>query len=336
MQLIALVDHPDHVCCRYRLAAFRPALEAAGHRLELRPWPRRWWSRLRLGRTLRDADAVILQRRLLAGWELDRLRRACRCLLFDFDDAVFLRDSYARKGLHSASRLRRFQAMMRAADAVFAGNAFLAEAAACHGADHVSIIPTCVDVAAYPRAEHVRTAEDVQLVWVGSASTLQGLEAIRPLLEAFGRRLPQVSLKLICDRFLKLSHLRVQPCQWMEASEKAEIAAADIGISWVPDDDWSRGKCGLKVLQYMAAGLPVVANPVGVQADLVRHGRTGFLAETPAQWTDAVGRLVHDPALRRRMGTAGRQRVEAEFSVARGAAKWITLLETLKPRQQAA
>jgi glycosyltransferase involved in cell wall biosynthesis len=104
----------------------------------------------------------------------------------------------------------------------------------------------------------------------------------------------------------------------------------------VPDDLWSRGKCGLKVLQYMAAGLPVVANPVGVQADLVRQGETGFLAETPDQWAEAVGRLGSDPALRRRMGRAGRQRVEAEFSVAAGAACWVELLERLEPRRQAA
>ena len=108
------------------------------------------------------------------------------------------------------------------------------------------------------------------------------------------------------------------------------MAAADVGISWVPDDLWSRGKCGLKVLQYMAAGLPVVANPVGVQADLVRHGETGFLARTPAEWVEALRRLGADPELRCRLGAAGRRRVEAEFSVEAGAARWLTLLHGLR------
>ena len=76
MRLVALVESPDHVCCRYRVAAYRPFLEAAGHRLDLRPWPKRWWSRLRLGRALRGADAVILQRKLLPVWLLYLLRRA--------------------------------------------------------------------------------------------------------------------------------------------------------------------------------------------------------------------------------------------------------------------
>src|SRR5208283_1710603 len=116
----------------------------------------------------------------------------------------------------------------------------------------------------------------------------------------------------------------------------ADIASGDIGISWLPDDDWSRGKCGLKVLQYMAAGLPVVANPVGVQPDLVRHGETGFLAATPADWVGAVKRLAGDPELRRRMGRAGRQRLERDFSVAAGASRWLHVLAGLQRRREAA
>ncbi len=158
---------------------------------------------------------------------------------------------------------------------------------------------------------------------------MQGLRAIAPLLEQIGQSLPGLRLKLICNRFLELRGLSVLACAWTESGEAVEIARADIGISWIPDDLWSRGKCGLKVLQYMAAGLPVICNPVGVQREMVRHGETGFLAETPAQWIDAVHRLAHDPALRRRMGR-GRRRVEADYSVTAGASRWVTLLDRLK------
>src|SRR5438874_775266 len=108
------------------------------------------------------------------------------------------------------------------------------------------------------------------------------------------------------------------------------MAVVEIGISWVPDDLWSRGKCGLKALQYMAAGLPVVDNPVGVHVELVRHGENGFLAETPAQWLEAVGRLVRDPELRRCLGRNGRHRVEQDYSVAVGAGRWAALLDGLR------
>ncbi|HLJ96429.1 MAG TPA: glycosyltransferase family 4 protein [Gemmataceae bacterium] len=337
MRLTALVDSLDHVCCRYRLAAFRPYLEQAGHHLNLRPWPRRCCSWLRLERSLRHADVVVLQRKLLPSWCLYLLRRAARVLVFDFDDAIFLRDSYSPKGLHSPRRLQRFAATVETADLVVAGNSYLRDQARrWQSDDRIRVIPTCVDPASYPLAEHRRAGEGVKLVWIGSSSTLTGLASIRPLLEKLGAQVPGLRLKLVCDRFWTLQHLSVVRCPWTQEGEAGALADADIGISWLPDDFWSRGKCGLKILQYMVAGLPVVANPVGIQTELVRHGETGFLAETPEQWLEAIGRLTHDPQLRRRMGQAGRQCVERAFSVAAGAECWRTLLDGLKLRRQAA
>jgi glycosyltransferase involved in cell wall biosynthesis len=330
MHWIALVEGPGHVCCRYRVTAFQPHLQRAGYTLEPRTLPARWWQRVRLFRDLAGAN-VILQRRLLPAWQLPLLRRAVRRLVFDLDDAVFLRDSYAPRGLHDPRRLRRFAATVRSCDAVAAGNTFLHSQASRWAAGRpVHVIPTCVDPHRYTVAEHLEGERATRLVWVGSSSTLHGLEEIRPLLEDMGRRLPNLELKLVCDRFLTFRYLGVVPCPWTEEGEAAALAAADIGISWMPDDLWSRGKCGLKVLQYLAAGLPVVANPVGVHVEMVRHGETGFLAETPAQWVEAVGRLAHDPALRRRMGQAGRRLVESGYSVAAGAARWRVLMEGLE------
>jgi glycosyltransferase involved in cell wall biosynthesis len=326
VHLAALVERPQHVCCRYRLAAFRPHLEAAGHRLDLVPCPRSLWGRFRLGSQLSHFDAVILQRRLLPTWLLNRLRRRVRRLYFDLDDAIYLRDSHDRRGLHDPRRLERFAAVCRACDGIIAGNDFLAEEARRQGARAVHVIPTCVDPALYPQAQTGRM-DGAQLVWIGSSSTLRGLRQITPHLEHIGRHCPGVRLKLVCDAFLRLEHLPIDEVHWSEAGEAHELASADIGIAWVPDDDWSRGKCGLKVLQYMAAGLPVVANPVGVQRAMVRHGETGFHASTPEDWARAIAILANDPGLRRRMGAAGRRRVETEFSVAAGAALWLGVLE---------
>jgi glycosyltransferase involved in cell wall biosynthesis len=330
VKLVALVDSPSHVCCRYRLAAFGPHLEAAGHSLELCPLPRRWWSRWALFGRLRGA-CVVLQRRLLPGWQLTLLRRQVRRLIFDFDDAVFLRDSYAPRGLHEARRLRRFQAIVRACDAVVAGNSFLADhAARWAGLHRVYLIPTCVDSALYPPRRPDATGDGRTLVWIGSSSTLQGLEAIRPLLEELGHSVPGLRLKVICDRFPTLAHLPVVPCPWSAAGEARDLAAGDVGISWVPDDLWSRGKCGLKVLQYMAAGLPVIANPVGVHSEMVRHGETGLLASTVEQWREAVTRLTGDPGLRVRMGQRGRRYLEVRYCVAGAARAWLDVLDRLE------
>lgn len=337
MHLTALVDNPNHVCCRYRLSAFEPFLQAAGHRLTLASLPSSWLGRLKFWRSLASSDAVILQRKLLSAWDLHFLARAARCLIFDFDDAIFLHDSYSSRAMKSPSRWRRFEAIVRKAAAVTAGNRFLCnEAMRAFSGSRTTFIPTCVDPARYTIARHARAFAGVQLVWIGSSSTLQGLESVQPLLEQIGQRCFGLSLKLICDRFLHLRHLPVIPCAWQEAREADELAAADIGISWLPDDLWSRGKCGLKILQYMAAGLPVVANPVGVQAEMVEHGKTGLLAETAGQWIEAIGRLAADPALRTQMGLAGRERLEKLYSVRVGASRWLDLLETLRQVKEAA
>jgi glycosyltransferase involved in cell wall biosynthesis len=332
MHWIALVDGPDHVCCRYRLKAFVPFLQNAGHSLEIVTLPQRWWGRLGLLRRLHNAS-VILQRKLLATWELTLLRRTVRHLVFDFDDAVFLRDSYSPKGIHDARRLRRFAATVCAADAVVAGNTYLAaEAARWPPTNRDYVIPTCVDPERFPLLEPWPFAAPLQLVWIGSSSTLQSLQVIAPLLEDVGRAVPGLQLKIICDRFMRFSRLTVVECPWSEAEEAEEIAAADVGISWMPDDLWSRGKCGLKVLQYMAAGLPVIANPVGIHAEMIQHGETGFLATTSAEWIEAIGILSRDPERRERMGRAGRRIVEAHYSIAVGAQHWLTVFDELEPR----
>lgn len=329
MRIVALVESEDHVCCRYRVAAFRDSFAAAGHRLDIRVLPQSTFGRLAIGRGLADADAVIVQRRLLPRWAVALLRRRVRRLIFDFDDAVWLRDSYSPSGFDDPKRAQRFRAIVAASDLVMAGNDFLAdEAARFIAREWVNVIPTCVEPAKYP-VSTPSTHAGIQLVWVGSRSTLRGLGRFTEALSAIGRAVPGTRLKLICDRFLAIPDLPVDDCVWSEATEAAEIASADVGISWVPDDPWSRGKCGLKVLQYQAAGLPVIANPVGVHAAMVRAGETGFPATTTAEWVSAVQQLAADIVLRRRLGQAGRRRVEECYSVAAGARRWIRALERL-------
>ena len=331
MRIVALVKSPEHVCCRYRLAAFRPDLEAMGHRLELRTWPRRWQAR-RWGREIGTADMIILQRKIPPPWMLSLFRQAAPCLIYDFDDAVFIRDSFTGWGPHWPGRARSFARVVRAAQVVVAGNRFLFDHAALWtGPEKIHLVPTCLNPDLYPLAQHTSRG-NIQLVWIGSSSTLRGMERVRPLLEMLGQRLPGLQWKIICDRFLKLRTLPVIRCPWSEASEATDLASADIGISWLPDDLWSQGKCGLKILQYMAAGLPVVANPVGMQASLVRHGETGFLVRTDKEWQDAIGRLAADRDLRRRMGLAGRAVVEANYDMADAAGHWRDLLKKLESR----
>jgi glycosyltransferase involved in cell wall biosynthesis len=326
MELLALVESPDHVCCRYRIRAFAPALLAAGWSLNCEGLKRGAFFRpFQLCRAS-HFDAVILQRKLLPDWQLRALRRAAEYLVFDFDDAVLYRDSYDSRGLESRWRSRRFAQTVTMADTVVAGNDFLADCALRAGArvDRVHVIPTCVDPRVYPVARQDEESAVIDLVWIGSASTLQGLEQSRPIWERLAKAFRHLRIRIICDRIPESFPLPVVPIPWSEATEACELAAGHIGVSWLPDDLWSRGKCGLKVLQYQAAGLPVVANPVGAHCEMVHAGETGMLATTPGDWVDAMGTLVADARLRQEMGYEARRRIEAHYSVAAWADTFVS------------
>jgi glycosyltransferase involved in cell wall biosynthesis len=327
MNAIALVEAPDHVCCRYRIRAFGPAFRAHGGSLQIEVIPRGGIARVRQFWRLGRFDAVVVQRRLLPAWQIKVLRRFSRRLIFDFDDAVYYRDSYHPRGIVSRVRARRFAQTIRAADLVIAGNEFLRQAAMRSGAGPlaVRVIPTCIDPDRYVRVDHDGKRSGLELVWVGSSSTLQGLERSRQLWRKLAIAVPNLRMRQISDRFCDLDPMPVVKIKWLEDSERAEIAAGDIGVSWIPDDEWSRGKCGLKILQYQAASMPVIANPVGVHGAMIEQGVSGFLADSAQEWIEAV-RLLSDPARRRAMGQAGQASAAENYSIVRWAPEFIRAL----------
>lgn len=330
MKLLAFTKRPGDVCYRYRVGAFAQALAAAGWTIEAVPLAENTLERTRQLRAAREADVVLLQRRLLPLWQLWLLRRSSPKLIYDFDDAIFLRDDLSGKGPTSWKRKTYFRATVAAADAVIAGNGYLREHASyIAGDDRVHLIPTCIHVQDYPVAKHVRQGPDARLVWIGQRSTIPYAASAGRLLSSVCRRMPGLSLTVIADVFPRVDEVPILPVRWTAESEAAELAETDIGISWLPDMDWSRGKCGLKVLQYMAAGLPVVANPVGMNAEMVVDGETGFLVQTAEEWTLRVEQLANDPGQRRRMGDNGRRLVERRFSIGAHAPRFVQIVSSL-------
>ena len=114
---------------------------------------------------------------------------------------------------------------------------------------------------------------------------------------------------------------------WAEGKEIAVLQEFDVGLMPLPDNEWTRYKCGLKLIQYMALGVPGIASPVGVNVDIVRHGETGYLPQSASEWVDCMGRLLDEPTLRQRIGQAGRERVAARYSLDQAAPKLIRTLE---------
>ena len=328
--LLAISESSDFVCFRYRLAAFTAALQAEGWDLELAPRPRSAGDFMAVLRRMRSADAVVVQRRLFSWPKAALVRRSARVLLFDVDDAVYARDSNDPRPADDPLRRRRFRRLVHLADATLAGSTHLHEQAIrCTSPDRVHRIPTCVDVGRYVPAVHDRPAGTARLVWIGSRSTMASLVEAQACLSAASAAVPGATMSVICDARPELTGIPLRSIAWSEASEAGEIAAADIGIAWLPDHPWSLGKCGLKVLQYMAAGLPVVANARGVHREMIEHGVTGFLASTPDEWRTAVMALAASPTLRRRMGAAARARVNRYWSVQAWGPRLASLLTSV-------
>ena len=218
-------------------------------------------------------------------------------------------------------------------DVVAAGNDVLA-AIARPAARALEILPTSIDVARYRPAAAGGDGSPT-IVWIGSPENLIYLEMIRPALARLTARHPALKVRVICSRFPAWPEINVEGVPWSEATEAGALAAAHIGIMPLTDDEWARGKCAFKLLQYMAAALPCVASPVGANTEAVIDGVTGYHARDDREWEQALERLIASPGLRASMGAAGLARVEERFSMRAYRANYLALLSRLAARPAA-
>jgi glycosyltransferase involved in cell wall biosynthesis len=322
-QVLAITNNLQQASFRLRLAALIEPLARRGVQLHVQVRPRGFFRRRALLRSAGDFDAVLLQRKMLDPSDMRLLRRRARRIVYDVDDAVMY---HARPVGWFNERLtwRRFVATARNADLVVAGNEYLAGIFKEQGAQ-VVVLPTCVDPAHY-KPKSAGSSDGITLVWIGSASTLPYLRQSLPALAKAGESVAGLRLLVIADQTLAHSPIPLEHVTWSVGTESAALARGDIGIAPTPTDRWTLGKCGFKIVQYMATGLPVIASPVGANRELVVDGQTGLLAEDENQWTAAIAKLARDSALRQSMGYAGRKRVEEFFTLERAAdlwAKWL-------------
>lgn len=231
--------------------------------------------------------------------------------VFDFDDAVFIPYRSVTNGYLSLLKYPpRTKTACRLAAHVMAGNRYLADYASKHNAN-VTIVPTTIDLAKYTVAPADRTGPAV-IGWSGSQSTVQHLDTAVSALAAVARA-HECRVNVIGTSSYSIPGVQVDARSWNSGTEIEDLRRIEIGIMPMPDDAWSRGKCGLKALQYMALGIPTVCSPVGVNAEIIRDGENGFLASTEAEWVDRLSRLLESEDLRRRIGAAGRRTVEERF-----------------------
>jgi glycosyltransferase involved in cell wall biosynthesis len=241
---------------------------------------------------------------VLDAWSL---RKYSRKIIYNFDDAVMYSDKNPQRYRHS--HFVPFRRSVRLADLVITGSAYLAEHARRFNSN-VEVLSLGLKVSDYRPDCPAKADDKIRLVWIGSRTTLGYLEEIKPAIEDVGARCDRVILRIICEEFLELNNLSVEKRLWSMETRGIDLATSDIGLAPLPDNRFTRGKCSFKVLEYSAAGLPVVASPVGTNSDYVKDGVTGFLADGARQWTDRMMQLIQRPELRRKMGQDGRTYAE--------------------------
>lgn len=273
----------------------------------------------------RRFDAVVVYREasLIGPAIHERLVRALGVpLLFDFDDTIWLSSQPSDvNGIFSRLHFwGKTATTCRLSDAVVVGNEFLADYARQH-TSRVFVVPTTIELGDYPLQPELPLDDAFVVVWSGSTHTIRHLETARGALERFAR-MCNLTVKVVCNRPLAkpIAGANNVFVPWSEQTEVAAIGASHVGLMPLPDDVFTKGKCGLKALQYMATGCPVVISPVGMNTTLVQHGENGLLASSEDEWVSALERLRGDGGLRRAFRERGRRTVEAGFAAEHGAA----------------
>ncbi|HAX61176.1 MAG TPA: hypothetical protein DCX95_01255 [Elusimicrobia bacterium] len=266
-------------------------------------------------------DIVFLQRDLYSIRQpmLEKLLSILnKNIIFDFDDAIFLQN---RKKIARIIQLSKH---------VIVGNSYLEKFAKTF-TNNVTVIPTVIDTSKY-HLRHENTSEQVIIGYVGSSSTLNYLSNIKNCLLYLTKKYNNIQIRIL-SIFTGTKFTFIENSvyiEWTPENEISEISRFDIGLMPLDDNEWTRGKCGAKILQYMAGGIPTVASPVGVNSEIIQDGFNGFLASTDEIWIKKLSILIENRELRKQMGIAGRKTVEEKYSVEVNFPKLIEVLKKVE------
>lgn len=284
-------------------------------------------------RNANQYDAIFIQREAFmtgSSYFEKQLKKKHVPIIFDFDDAIWKMDVSAGNSMFKwMKNPAKTEKLISLANVIIAGNAYLASYAGKFN-PRVEIIPTTVDTDVFKKngATSNQTGKPVVVGWSGSLTTIKHVEMIVPVLERIKNKYGnKISFLLIGDhRFSnRLSGFTVK--EWNLATEVQDLAAIDIGIMPLPNDEWSKGKCGLKGLTYMALEIPTIMSAVGVNTEIIQHGVNGLLASTEDEWFEHLCQLVDNAALRESLGKEGRKTVVEKYSVIANRDKYLKILQ---------
>ncbi|HEY0847743.1 MAG TPA: glycosyltransferase family 4 protein [Noviherbaspirillum sp.] len=277
---------------------------------------------------VRRYDAVLIEKEIfpnMPAWMERILSWSGVPYVIDYDDAIFHGYDMSKNPVKRLLK-NKIGVAMRHACVVTAGNSYLASHAASARARHIELVPTAIDLCAYPAESPHPPNERPLIGWIGTPFTVRYLEPLLPVIaklnKSYGAELVIVGATVDTEK-----HPYVRSVPWHEHTEVDEIGKFDIGVMPLPDEPWERGKCGYKLIQCMACSKPVVASPVGMNVDVVQQGVNGYLARSEQEWFDALSAMLSDPELRREMGRKGRAMVEENYCVQVTAPRLVQLLK---------
>jgi len=277
---------------------------------------------------LAEYDFVFIQREAMMTSQVFFEKQASKQskLIFDFDDSIWLANqNNANRGLYWLKNPSKVNRIFKLANLVIAGNNYLATYSKKFN-QHVKIIPTTLDTD-YHRPQNTRKEiNNITIGWTGSFSTIKYYHEKYSLLDQIRSNSKNITLSIISDGFLDTG-IRAKQITWNLTSEIEDLSTFDIGIMPLPDNEWTRGKCGFKALQYMAMEIPVVASPVGVNTEIIQDGINGFLASSDEEWVEKLTLLIENPELRQKLGKAGRLTVIERYSVEANKHKYLRLFK---------
>jgi glycosyltransferase involved in cell wall biosynthesis len=252
-------------------------------------------------------------------------------LVFDFDDAIWLPNvSEGNQNLRWLKSAQKTKKIIACSDLVLAGNQYLYNYAS-QFQNNVRVLPTTIDTAYHvPLLKEKESNARICIGWTGSITTIQHFEQALPFLSAIVAKYKErVKVRVIGSPAYRHKALNIEGVAWRAETEIKDLQEFDIGIMPLSNDEWAKGKCGLKGLQYMALGIPCIMSPVGVNVQIVEHGKNGFLANTTAEWIDICSSLIDNEAERRKIGKAARERVESAYSVKANQGLYLKYLNEL-------
>jgi hypothetical protein len=266
-------------------------------------------------------DVVLVNRELPMGAEL-LLQRNAR-VIFDFDDAI-----------HLGLMPEHVAFMCRKSAYTVAGNESLAAHARMHST-RVGVVPTLVDTDSYSVKKPDTIAPIVRVAWLGSDLSIR--ETLFPHLDILARAqaITRFQLVVISRPRPAITHptLDWTFVEWSPEVERRVSEHAEIGIMPLQDTPYQRSKCGLKLLEYMAAGLPAIASPVGINAEILQRSGAGRAASTPEEWASSLAELCTDSGLRARLGARGRAYCVEHYSISAWLPTWLAILEEVRGAQ---